>query len=249
MPTQELKLILPDGTTDAALHTPDPDQPQPGILLLPDVAGPRPVLDQVARDLAAQEYTVLLPNPFYRTGEPPLFHLPRKPGDPATAQRVAELLAPLTPDAIDRDIAAWLDFLTLHPSVAPGPVAVVGFCIGGLMAFRAAAVRPAKVAVAVSFHGGRLYQAEDPNSAHRNLPKITARLYFGHAVEDKSMPSEAIAALDQALQDWGGHYETEVYPGAHHGWTLADNPTYNQPQAERAFAKLTSILKETFPVR
>lgn len=109
----------------------------------------------------------------------------------------------------------------------------------------AAASRPDKVSVAASFHGGGLYKANDPKSPHLGLPKIKARFYFGLAVEDNSMNAEAIAKLGKALKAWGGQHESEVYEGAHHGWTMLDNSTYNQPQAERALAKLKSVFKES----
>lgn len=245
MKKQKFKLTLPDGTADATLYTPDTGRPQPGVLLFPDVGGPREAISRIAERIVTEGYTVLVPNPFYRTSEPPVFKFPRKPGDPATRQRMRELLAPLTPDAIDADAAAYLDFLALQPTIKQDNIGIVGFCIGGLMAFRAAAVRPDKVAVAVSFHGGGLYRANDPGSAHLCLPKIKARLYFGHATEDNSMNAEAIAELEKALKDWGGQYESEIYKDAHHGWTISDNSSYNPSQAEHAFAKLTSVFKES----
>jgi len=55
------------------------------------------------------------------------------------------------------------------------------------------------------------------------------------------MPQEAIDKLDRALAAWGGKYESEVYAGAYHGWTVPDSPVYNRPQAERAFQKLTEL--------
>jgi len=36
-----------------------------------------------------------------------------------------------------------------------------------------------------------------------------------------------------------------VYDGAYHSWTVPDSPVYNQPQAERAFEKLTNLFAET----
>jgi len=120
----------------------------------------------------------------------------------------------------------------------------VGFCIGGLITFVASASRPQKVAVAASFHGGGLYKANNPKSPHLVLPQITSRLYFGHAVEDDSMNADAITELVKTLKTWGGHFESEMYEGAHHGWAVPDNPNYNQPQAERAFEKLTALFKE-----
>ena len=57
---------------------------------------------------------------------------------------------------------------------------------------------------------------------------------------------EAIEKFDRALEAWGGRYESEVYDGAHHGWTVPDHQgAYNEPQAERAFAKLKGLLAET----
>ncbi len=58
--------------------------------------------------------------------------------------------------------------------------------------------------------------------------------YFGHAVEDRSMPQEAIDGLNKALAKWNGRYESEVFEGAHHGWTVPDSPSYHSTQAEHA---------------
>jgi carboxymethylenebutenolidase len=242
---QEMKLNMPDGTADAVLYTADNGETHPGVLLIPDVGGPREVVSEIAEKVVSEGYTVLVPNPFYRTSEPPVFKFPRKPGDPATKQRMGELLGPLTAEAIDADTGAYVDFLASQPTTKSDGIGIVGFCIGGLIAFRAAASRPDRVKVAVSFHGGGLYKAIDPESAHLGLPKIKARLYFGHAVEDNSMPAEAIAKLEEALQAWSGQYESEIYEGARHGWTMPDNASYNQPQAERAFARLKSVFKES----
>ncbi len=245
MKEQDLKITMPEGTTEAVLYTSDAETPLPGVLFVPDVGSIRGTMRQMARRVADEGYTVLMPNPFYRTSTVPVFSFPRKPGDPATMKRMGELLGPLTPDALDADLAVYLDFLTSQPATSQAGVGVGGFCIGGLITFRAAAVRPEKVAVAASFHGGGLYKAGDPGSSHLGLPKIKARLYFGHAVEDNSMNTEAITELVKSLKAWGDRYESEIYEGAHHGWTVADNPNYNQPQAERAYAKLTELFRET----
>lgn len=121
----------------------------------------------------------------------------------------------------------------------------MGYCFCGALALRTAAARPAKVAAAASFHGGGLYKAGSPDSPHLVLPQVKARLYFGHAVEDKSMTAEDIAHFEQALAAWGGVYESETYEGASHGWTVPDNPVFNAAQADRAFSKLTELFAKT----
>lgn len=120
----------------------------------------------------------------------------------------------------------------------------VGLCFSGAFALRTAAARPDRISAAASFHGGGLY-TESPASPHLVLPRVKARLYFGHAVEDQSMPPEAIDKLNAALEAWGGRFESESYAGAHHGWTVSDNPSYNQAQAEKAFSSLTRLFADS----
>jgi carboxymethylenebutenolidase len=245
MKLQELKLAMPDGITDAILYTADDGKPLPGVLFIPDIQGIRDTTKQMALHVAQEGYTVLMPNPFYRTSAPPVFPFSRREATPEQfMKRLGELAGPLTPDAVKADTSTLIDFLTSQTTTSPGGIGVVGLCIGGLITFRAAAADPDKVKVAASFHGGGLYKANDPTSAHHDLHKIKARLYFGHAIDDNSMNSEAITSLVKALKDWGGHFESEIYEGAHHGWTVPDNPSYNQPQAERAFTKLIALFKE-----
>lgn len=244
MNEKDLQLTVPDGTVDAVLFTPEDGRPLPGVLFIPDIASIRDTTRQMARRLAAEGYTVLMPNPFYRTSRPPVFSFPRKLGDSAWMKRIGELSAPLTPAGLEKDLAVYLDTLASQPATAKGKFGVVGFCIGGGIALRAAAVRPELVGAVASFHGGGLYKSDDPASPHLVLPRVKARLYFGHATDDKSMDADAIAHFEEALRAWGGQFESEVYEGAHHGWTVPDNPAYKEPQAERAYAKLTGLFRE-----
>lgn len=242
MTEKDLELMVPDGTADAVLFTPEEGN-LPGVLFIPDIGGIRDTTRQMARRVAAEGYTVLMPNPFYRTSKSPVFSFPRTPGDPAVMKRMQELWGPLTPENVDKDVAAYVDALAAQP--LNGKIGVVGFCIGGMISLRAAAGRPEKVKAAASFHGGGLYKANDPGSPHLVLSQVRARLYFGHATDDKSMDADAITELTKALQAWGGRYESEIYEGARHGWTVPDNPAYNEPQAERAYGKLMGLFRET----
>ncbi len=165
-------------------------------------------------------------------------------GDERTTKRIAELAAPLTPEAVERDASNYIDFLAARDSVSEGAMGVVGYCATGGMAMRIAAVQPDRIAATASFHGTGLF-TDAPTSPHLVLPRIKAGLYFGHAIQDRGMPEEAIANLNRALQTWGGKYKSEVYEGAYHSWTVPDSPVYNQPQAERAFEKLTDLFAKT----
>jgi len=158
-------------------------------------------------------------------------------GEELAMKRFAELTVPLNPETLESDAIAYVNCLDGLDRVRRGKLGVVGYCYTGAMALRAAAACPDKIAAAASFHGGRLF-TDQPDSPHLLLPSIQAQLYFAHAVKDRSMPEEAIVKLDEALEAWGGEYESEVYEDAYHSWTASDSPVYNPEQAERAFTKL-----------
>jgi len=244
---KEIEIRATDGTSDGVLYQPDGERRSPGVIFLTDIGGIRPATRDMARRLAAEGYCVLMPNVFYRSGRPPLWDFPRRLGEERTMKRIAELSAPVTPEAMERDASDYVEFLTAQGSVSEGMMGVVGHCFTGSMAMRTAAACPDRIAAAASFHGVRLF-TDDPTSPHLVLPRVRARLYFAHAVEDKSMPEEAIEKLDRALEAWGANgnrYESEVYEGAYHGWTALDSLVYNESQAERAFKKLAELFAET----
>jgi len=238
---EQIEIPMPAGTADAFVCRPEGERRWPGVIYLTDIGGIRPVFHDMARRLAAEGYVVLMPNVFYRTARPPVFE--HKPGasEEQFRKRFAELTAPLSPEAIESDALAWLSVLDRHASVTAGAkIGVAGYCYTGGVAMRTAAALPERVAAAASFHGGGL-ATDAPSSPHLLLPRIQAQLYFGHAVRDRSMPEEAIRKLDSALGEWGGVYQSEIYDGAYHSWTVPDSPVYNQLQAERAFSKLTEL--------
>src|SRR5262249_30276975 len=176
-----------------------------------------------------------------------LWDFPRRLGEERTTKRIAELSAPVTPEAMERDDSDYVDFLAAQDSVSEGAMGVVGHCFTGAMAMRAATARPDRIAAAASFHGVRLF-TDAPTSPHLILPRVKARLYFAHAVKDNSMPEEAIEKFNRALEAWGAmgnRYESEIYEGAYHGWTALDSPVYNEAQAERAFEKIAEQFVET----
>jgi carboxymethylenebutenolidase len=244
---KELQIGMADGSADAVLYKPEGAGPYPGVLYLTDIGGIRPATREMAGRFVAEGYVLLMPNVFYRTSRPPVFE--RRPrNEEEMMKRVAELGAPLTPEAIETDASGYIDFLESQTSVDPvRKLGVVGHCFTGAVAMRVAAARPDRIGIVTSFHGGRLF-TDDPTSPHLMLPRIKAELYFGHAVNDRTMPEEAIRKFERALKDWGGKYESEVYDGAYHSWTVPDSPVYNETQAERAFSKLSQLFASRLQV-
>ena len=243
MPELKLDVAGADGTSEGFLYTPAGDGPWPGILYLTDIWGIRPANQAMAQRVAEQGYAVLMPNIFYRSDALPIM----PPGeadtkDPAVLRRLSQLLAAVNADQMRRDGVLYAEFLLALPQVKGPKIAVVGYCFTGQFALRTAAAATDMVAAAASFHGGQLV-TEAPDSPHTELPRAKAELYFGHAVEDQSMPPAAIEKLDDVLKGWGGIYQSEIYEGAKHGWSVPGRPVYDEKQSERHFAKLFDLLK------
>src|SRR5689334_14628311 len=238
MTEDKLDVRTSDGVADATLVR--PDGTNPGVIVLTDIWAVRPAYIDLAKRIAEQGYAVLLPNIFYRSGKPPFFEN-FDFQDPKTKVRAGEITAPLTPDAMARDGAAYVDFLASQKSVSNGPMGVVGFCYSGQFALRIAAARPDRIGAAASFHGGGLYKDED-TSPHRALPPIKARLYFGHATNDNSMTAGQIEMFESALEKWGGDFASETY-NARHGWMIPGREMFDPRSAERGFEALIELFE------
>ncbi|MET8186752.1 dienelactone hydrolase family protein [Streptomyces sp. NPDC005246] len=233
-----------DGTADAYLTHPDDSTPHPAVLLYMDAFGLRPHLKEMADRLARAGYTVLVPNVFYRHGRAPVVELPDVI-DPARRPEIFERLGPiitsLTPDLAMRDADPYLRWLAASPLTTDGPVGITGYCMGAGLALRTAGTYPDRVAAMAGFHGGRL-ATDSPDSPHLLADRITAELYFGHADQDPSLPPEQIDRLDEALTAAGVRHHSEIYTGAHHGFTQADTAAYDSTADKRHWIALLALL-------
>ncbi|MFE0186913.1 dienelactone hydrolase family protein [Streptomyces sp. NPDC058989] len=242
MPTEITSLQIPttDGRADAFAAFPDDGERHPGVLMYGDAFGIRPVLREMARELAGHGYYVLVPNFFYRHGPAPLIELPEHIGEedrPAVIAQVMPLVEAHTAERVLSDADAYLGFLTTRPEVATGPVAVTGYCIGGLLAMRTATAHPGRVAAVAAFHGP--VGADGPES----LSKLTAQVHFGHAETD--LTPEALTELNQSLDAAGVDYTSEIYPGTVHGFTMSDTDAFNPSALQRHWDRLLPLLGRT----
>ncbi|MFI1831479.1 dienelactone hydrolase family protein [Streptomyces sp. NPDC020412] len=241
----------PDGTADAYLAHPDGGGPHPAVLVFSDAFGLREHVRKMADRLASHGYTVLVPNLFHRQGSAPVVALP----DFIDGQRRQELLAQLLPliqslgpEPAMRDAGAHVDWLCDSPLTADGPVGVVGYCLGANLALRTAGTFPDRVAAVAGFHGSNL-AADDEQSPHLLAGAIRAEAYFGHADQDRALPTEQIDRLEAALESAGVRHRTEVYPGAHHGFTQADTDAYDRASDERHWSELIDLFDRALKQR
>ncbi|MCW8380771.1 dienelactone hydrolase family protein [Streptomyces justiciae] len=240
MTVKTLRIPTPDGQADAFAALPDDGARHPGVLMYPDGFGIRPVLRDMARQLAAHGYYVLVPNLFHRHGPAPVIDLPEHIGEdvrPAIFAQLMPLIDAHTPERVLSDADAYLRFLTAQPEVSAGPVAVTGYCIGGLLATRTAAAHPDQVAALAAFHAP--VGADGPDS----LAELTAEVHFGHAESD--LTPEALDELDKALDAAGVVHTSEIYPGTVHGFTMSDTDAFDATALRLHWDRLLPLLGRT----
>ncbi|MDJ0363468.1 dienelactone hydrolase family protein [Rhodococcus sp. H29-C3] len=242
MPTKNLQIPTTDGEADSFAAFPGYGDQHPGVLLYPDVFGVRSELEDRARELAERGYYVLVPNLYYRHGPAPIVRLPEHIGEevrPAVVAQLLPLVEAHTAERAVRDAEAYLMFLNAQPEVSAGPVAVIGYCMGGVLAIRTAAAHPDKVAAVAAFHPGSLV-TDGADSAHRLLSTLTAQVHLGHAEGD--MTPEDHDVLQQSLDAANLDYTSEIYPDTIHGYTMSDTDAFNASALQHHWDRLLPLL-------
>jgi carboxymethylenebutenolidase len=245
-----VEIQTPDGTCDAAFLHPKKGA-HAGVLVWPDAFGLRPAMREIGRRIAAEGYSVLVPNPFYRMGKAPFpdassFSFQ----NPADRARLQPLMASVTaPGNAEKDAAAYVAFLDAQKEVDQAKkMGTQGYCMGGPLVVKTAAALPDRIGAGASFHGGGLV-TDKPDSPHLLAPKIKARMYIGIASNDDARQPDAKVKLKEAFEGAQVSAEIEVYPEALHGWCVPDmplqdgKPIYRRPDAERAWGKLVDLYK------
>lgn len=234
---RDVSVKTADGSADAALFMPAGKGKWPAVLMWPDILGLRPVFREMGKRLAAQGYVVLVPNPYYRAKKAPVIEGAFDFGNKDDWARLMAFKNGLTDAMVDRDSAAFVTFLDAQPQTDRRKKAgVQGFCMSGPISFRTAAVRPDRIGAVATFHPGALV-TDKPSSPHLLIPKSRAAYLVLIARNDaEKMPNEK-PELDKAFTKAKRRAKVEIYP-ANHGWSVAGSESYDEQQAERAWAEL-----------
>jgi carboxymethylenebutenolidase len=219
-----------DGETVPAIHARPAGMPRRGLVLHPDIMGLRPLFEDLARRLASHGIAVCAPEPFARF-------------DVASSDPMArmELVASMEDELQIGDLERAADHLVVHDDVSD--VAVLGFCMGGMYALKAAATGRFDRAVAYygmirvpeGWRGEAL--AEPLATASAVCPTLAI---FGDA--DPYTPPDDIDALRAAWVDVPG-CEVVVYAGAEHGFVHdADRPAHRADDAADAWTRTLAFL-------
>lgn len=226
----------PAGTLDAWLALP-PAGRGPGLLLLQEIFGVNEHIRRVAEQYALAGFTVLAPDLFWRQQR-------RVELDYVGADReqALALMRTLTPEQAVADMQAALAVLRARPECG-AQVGAIGYCMGGRLAFTAAAC--CGVDAAVCYYGGGI------NGQLDLAPQIGCPIQFHHAGVDASIPPEAVAAVQDAMSRapaaaTAAPPEFHLYPDAQHGFNCWARTAYHPASAALAHGRSLVFLSRLF---
>ena len=232
----DVTITTPDGQCDAYFVHPSTGDAA-GVLIWPDIFGLRPAFRQMGKRLAESGYSVLVVNPFYRTKKAPT----AEKGTQTPFTDVRPMAATLSETTHMADAKAFIAWLDQQSSVSKTrKIGAQGYCMGGPIAFRTAAAVPGRVGAVASFHGGGLV-TDQPNSPHLQAATSKAQFLVAIAANDDERSPTDKDKLKETFEKASLQAEIEVYAGAAHGWCPPDSSVYNEPQAEKAWARLLAL--------
>ena len=204
--------------------------PRGTVLLLQEIFGVNAAMRAKADLFAAQGFNVIVPDIFS--------HLERRVdlgyGD-AERKRGFELMQKLDGKRALADCGAAARW-ACDQATANGRLAVVGFCIGGLLAAQFAAEFPCEAAV--SFYGVRVHEHAD------TLRQIVCPFQYHVGDQDGHIPAASVAAVAVAVAAMP-QGEIFVYPGAGHGFfNLERHDVYQPASFELAHGRVMGLLME-----
>ncbi len=239
---KEVRVPTPDGEMKTFLVCPSEPGPFPVAILFMDAVGYREQIRANARRFAADGFFVAAPDLFYRAGDGIVVDMVKMMSagpDSPERKRFTEVTSSLTPDAVERDTEAVLEFLKDDGAADTSRVVCVGYCMGTRIALHALATRP-EVRAAAGIHPGALV-TDRPDSPHHDLAGAHGELYLACAEHDHSATPESVEAFRQAMEAAGVQGTVERLPGTSHGFAMADLPVYDEAACERHFERTLDL--------
>lgn len=219
--TQEL--VAPGGGMPAEVCAPTGDGPFPGLLLIMEAYGLNAHIRSLARSLASEGYVVLAPDLYYRETERTVAYSDVDRAADRIMRTIALSDAPeerVKDDRVIADLEAAVEALKAHDKVAPSRLGVVGFAMGGRLAFLSACRLSRDLRAAVSFYGGRIVPIVEEC---RSLEAPILLLFGG---KDPGIPLAQVDRIQAELSYRGKAHAVEIYPEAGHGFFCEDRPSY-----------------------
>jgi len=206
----------------------------PGILLCQEIFGINDHIREIADQYAEEGYFVLAPDLFHRLE--PNVELGYGEED---FKKAFDFYQRFDENKGAADIRSSVNALRKVKG-CNGEVAALGYCLGGKLAYLAAA--RAGVDAAIGYYG--VYIEKNLGEAK----KIKGPLLLHFAGNDRFVPPAAVAKIQKALGKLAD-FESYVYPGTDHAFNCKERSSYNRPASSLAYSRSIAFLRRAIGPR
>ena len=218
---QDVTLTSSDGFKLGAYRADPKGAPKGGIVVIQEIFGVNQHIRAVCDSFAKEGYVAVAPALFDRTQKD--FQCGYTPPE---IEQARTFVAKPDWDAMMRDTDAAIKELK-----SVGPIGIVGFCMGGTIAFLAA-TRLSGLSAAVGYYGGRIVAFADEK------PKCPVQLHFGE--KDASIPMTDVETIKQKRPDC----EIYVYKEGGHGFHCDERGSFHKESRDIAWQRATAFLQK-----
>ena len=206
---------------DGYLARPEGQQSYPAVVLIQEYWGIEPHIQQLTERFAREGYVVLAPD---------LYHgkVAQEPDE------AVKMVMALNWAQASDEVSRAIDYLLAREDVSPKKIGVVGFCMGGLLTWKAAEREDGRLAVIAPFYAGRY----DPSA--EDMRKVTAPALVVWGGDDASISAENRDKVTALLEQEGKTHKALTYPGAGHAFLNDKHDGYNAEAATQAYAELVA---------
>ena len=211
---QDIKLTASDGFQSGGYRAEPAGAPKGAIVVIQEIFGVNHHIRSVCDRLAGAGYVAIAPSIFDRVE--PHFQSGYSADEVAVARKFVA-----NPDwaAMLLDTQAAIDAVK-----NVGPVGIIGFCLGGSIAY-AAATKLKGLSAAIGYYGGAVVRFAD------DKPKVPTQLHFGE--QDHGIPLTDVDTIKAKQPE----VEVYVYPGAQHGFHCDERASYDKASADIAWPR------------
>jgi carboxymethylenebutenolidase len=208
---QDIKLTASDNFQLGGYRADPATAPKAAVVVIQEIFGVNQHIRAVCDRLAGNGYVAIAPAIFDRIERN--FQSGYSPDEVAVARKFVA-----NPDwaAMLRDTQAAIDAVK-----DVGAVGIVGYCLGGSVAY-AAATKLSGLSAAIGYYGGAIVRFAD------DKPKVPTQLHFGE--KDAGIPLTDVETIRAKRPD----VEIHVYPGAQHGFNCEERASYDKASADIA---------------
>jgi crotonobetainyl-CoA:carnitine CoA-transferase CaiB-like acyl-CoA transferase/dienelactone hydrolase len=204
------------------------------VIVIQEAFGITDHIKSICHRLAAEGYLAVAPHLFHRTGDPIIAY--------DKMQEVMPHISKLNRAEIENDIKTTLGHLAMLGFTGK-KVAIIGFCMGGTIAFHAGAEW--ELGAAITFYGGGIAQGRFGLPAMAEAAPNLKTPWLGEFGDlDQSIPMAEVNALRAAAAKAAVPTEVNRYPEADHGFHCNDRSSYHEASSKVAWAKTLQFLNE-----